>query len=249
MLSLLCLFYTLLAVASAQTHYLYGPMWGYRRYGSGAGGFITSLETTLVAGKPTSPPKALIALWPGMDTAKGLIQPIIVSSDRNGQLYPGCRAIKADEWCIFASMIVGNTQQKSGKAVPWNGLEPLKMTFKWDEALGGYDQKLFLKGQEVSSLKYASGKSVSFYVATECQGSHTGIVNNHTYSDNTVVLSQPNPVWGKTPSTHYMACADRAETADGGTTWKIPHIKLQQSNAPKDYNRGAGTSPGPTFCP
>jgi hypothetical protein len=89
MLSLIALLSLFLAYASGQTHYLYGPTWGYRRSGGGAG-FIISLETTLVAGKPTSPPQPRLALWPGMDTSKGLIQPIIVTSNDNGRIYAGC---------------------------------------------------------------------------------------------------------------------------------------------------------------
>lgn len=68
------------AFAAAQgTHYLYGPQWGW--YSIRTSGHILSAETTLTAGAPPSPAQVRLALWPGLNTAMGLIQPIIVSSN------------------------------------------------------------------------------------------------------------------------------------------------------------------------
>jgi hypothetical protein len=74
------------AVAVAQkTHYLYGPQWGW--YSIKTSGYLLSVETTLHANTPPNPAQRRLALWPGMNVAKGLIQPIIVSSDEG--LYQG----------------------------------------------------------------------------------------------------------------------------------------------------------------
>lgn len=73
------------AFAAAQTHYLYGPQWGW--YSIKTTGYILSAETTLTAGAPPSPAQERLALWPGMNTGMGLIQPIIVSSSE--ALYQG----------------------------------------------------------------------------------------------------------------------------------------------------------------
>jgi hypothetical protein len=79
MQTLLVLFICLVTSISAQTHYLYGPQWGW--YSIRTSGYILSLETTLHPNEPPSPAQQRLALWPGMNTARGLIQPIIVSSD------------------------------------------------------------------------------------------------------------------------------------------------------------------------
>lgn len=72
--------------AAAQlTHYLYGPQWGW--YSIKTDAHIVSLETTLLPNAPPNPAQRRLALWPGMNVAKGLIQPIIVSSPE--ALYQG----------------------------------------------------------------------------------------------------------------------------------------------------------------
>ena len=73
---------------------------------------------------------------------------------------------------------------------------------KYDDSLGGYDQKLYIKGRMVSSIKASkqptsipnpllssrrkanalqeTGKSKGFYTDVECQGKHVGIVKAHS---------------------------------------------------------------------
>jgi hypothetical protein len=68
------------SVAAQGTHYLYGPQWGWYSV-KGTSEYILSAETTLKPGAPPSNAKPRLALWPGMNTAMGLIQPIIVSTD------------------------------------------------------------------------------------------------------------------------------------------------------------------------
>jgi len=237
----------LLSSVSAE-HWEYGPTWGYRNYK--ASGYIVSMETTLRPGPPPNPTAPRLALWPGMDTMQGLVQPIIVSSPE--YLGSKCGGATKDTWCVFASMVVGNVAQKSGKYVPLKADEALVMKFKYNEGLDGFEQWLYINNKMVSNLTAKSGKSNSFYIDTECQGSHKGIVSNHTYSDTTIVLSTQNPTWGKSPTNHYMACADSATSPDGGKTWKIPHIWVRKSEARKDYKPGGKTTDGPGssgFCP
>jgi hypothetical protein len=69
------------------THYLWGPTWGYRinpkwnknRPGHPKG-FIIALETTLFANTVPEKVSPRLAIWPGMDATKGLVQPVVVSS-------------------------------------------------------------------------------------------------------------------------------------------------------------------------
>jgi hypothetical protein len=72
--------------AQGQNHYLYGPMWGWRS-SPGAKGYIINAETTLHPGKVPEKVAPRLAIWPGLDVPKGLVQPIIVSSSE--PLYQG----------------------------------------------------------------------------------------------------------------------------------------------------------------
>lgn len=151
MVSSLLSLLTLASFATSQgTHYLFGPTWGYRAYG--AKGYIISMETSLVAGPVPAIVAPRMALWPGMDTTKGLVQPIIVSSSES--LYQGsqCGGATKDQWCVFASMVVGNRKQEMGKRVPLSAGEKLVMKFKYNETLGGYEQWLYIKDKMVSTL-------------------------------------------------------------------------------------------------
>jgi hypothetical protein len=64
---------------STNNHYVFGPVWGYRRGSSNAS--ILSIETTLIPGAPPKNPTPRLAIWPGIETPKGLAQPVVVSSN------------------------------------------------------------------------------------------------------------------------------------------------------------------------
>lgn len=69
------------SVVAQSSHYLFGPSFGIRKY-PGSNAIITSFETTLIPGAPSSPAQRRLALWPGLDASNGdLMQPIIVSSN------------------------------------------------------------------------------------------------------------------------------------------------------------------------
>jgi hypothetical protein len=67
----------LLGFAQAE-HWKHGPTFGWRTYRGKA--TILAAETTLLPGPPPNPAVPRLALWPGMDTMGGLVQPIIVST-------------------------------------------------------------------------------------------------------------------------------------------------------------------------
>jgi hypothetical protein len=74
------------------------------------------------------------------------------------------------------------------------------MAVVWNSTLEGYNQWLYIKDKMISELHIrkasktslrllliranitttATGKAKSFYVDTECQAEHKGIVNNHS---------------------------------------------------------------------
>ncbi|KAF2667294.1 hypothetical protein BT63DRAFT_456597 [Microthyrium microscopicum] len=232
------------SVTAQGTHYLYGPQWGW--YSMKTSGFITELETTLLPNAPPSPAQTRLAIWPGMNTARGLIQPIIVSSDEALFQGAGCGGATKSQWCVFASMITST--QKAGKRVPMNGNDALNMRFKWNETLGGYNQWLSIKGKVVSELHMATGKAKSFYIDTECQAAHKGTVNNHTYTDTKFTLSEPAPGLDKQITMHYLACADSVTSSDGGKSWTIPNIKVEKSEAPKQYATSAKVGAAGGIC-
>jgi hypothetical protein len=66
--------------AQAPAHYaFFGPMWGW--YSIRTDGYLLSVETTLHPNAPPTPAQTRLALWPGMNVPKGLIQPAIIASD------------------------------------------------------------------------------------------------------------------------------------------------------------------------
>jgi hypothetical protein len=88
-----------------------------------------------------------------------------------------------------------------------------------------------------------------------CEGAQYAIPTKQTYLsangaleyvNTTIVLSVADPSFGKSPSNHYMACADKISTPDGGKTWVIPTINIHQSVATKDFD--GAHRPGPIFC-
>lgn len=74
----------LIGCVAAQQHWKHGPTFGWRRGGKA---YVVSAETTLHPGPPPKPVQPRLALWPGMDTMGGLIQPIIVSTSPNEYRY------------------------------------------------------------------------------------------------------------------------------------------------------------------
>jgi hypothetical protein len=68
---------SLVATATAQYRYVFGPTWGLHD----AKSHIVYAETTLFPGLTPNPQQSRLALWAGMDTTQGdLVQAIIVSS-------------------------------------------------------------------------------------------------------------------------------------------------------------------------
>lgn len=52
--------------------------------------YVESAETTIRPGAPPNPQVPRLAVWPGMDTTGGLIQPIIVSTTQKEYPYVLC---------------------------------------------------------------------------------------------------------------------------------------------------------------
>ncbi|KAF2672493.1 hypothetical protein BT63DRAFT_477256 [Microthyrium microscopicum] len=243
----------LVATASCQGYWQHGPTFGWRgRSGSGKA-HIVKAETTLWPGEPPALPKtssgryesARVALWPGLDSAKGiLIQPIIVAT-QPGE-YAGCSG--EGRWCVFASYL--QSTQRMGRTASMSPNDSLTMKFEYKPEVDGYDQQLFLAGKMVSQItSKSSGKSQSFYTDVECQQQvHSRSVNEHKYTNTVITLSEADPSWGKKPSNHFMACADSITTPDNGLTWNIPTITVSKSQAPSHYTAGSHP-PGPIICP
>ncbi|RDI86812.1 hypothetical protein Vi05172_g3231 [Venturia inaequalis] len=217
-------------VFAQSSHYLFGPSFGIRKY-PGNNAIITSFETTLIPGPPTSPAQRRLAIWPGLDTSNGdLIQPIIVSS--NEPQYT--RNSAANQWCVFASTL-HERRQINGAQAPLDGKDALRMKIKYNVETKMYDQTLWINGKVVSTLSTASGKANGFYMQTECQGSHKGVVSAHSYYNTTIVLEVPEPMWGSRPTRIIKSSADPATTSDMGKTWFWQEIRLKQSLSPNEY--------------
>ncbi|KAF2668277.1 hypothetical protein BT63DRAFT_455913 [Microthyrium microscopicum] len=222
-----------IGVFAQSSHYLFGPSFGIRTY-PGNNAIIESFETTLLPGAPTDPPQSRLAIWPGLDTSNGdLIQPIVVSS--NELMYTsGCGNPGKGYWCVFASTL-HNRGQITGKQAPLAGTEGVHILIKYNPSTKKYDQTVSINGKAVSTLSTSSGKANGFYMQTECQGSHKGVVNAHSYVNTTIILEKPEPGWGLRPTRIINATADKAVTADAGKTWFFKSINIKQSLAPNDY--------------
>jgi len=57
------------------------------------------------------------------------------------------------------------------------------------------------------------------------------------YTDTTIQWSEANPNWAEKPGPNmkYKACGSKPTTEDGGKTWKLDEIRVEQSVAPADY--------------
>jgi hypothetical protein len=120
------LIFLVVACVSAQgTHFKHGPTFGWRR---GRKPYVLSAETTLHPGAPPNPAKPRLAVWPGMDTPGGLVQPIIVSTTPSEAVAQwGCRP-GPGQWCVFSSYLNYSPHiQRSGKAVAMDGTDALRM--------------------------------------------------------------------------------------------------------------------------
>ncbi|TLD15308.1 hypothetical protein E2P81_ATG09788 [Venturia nashicola] len=221
------------SVFAQSSQYLFGPSFGIRRY-PGNNAIITSFETTLIPGAPSSPAQVRLAIWPGLDTSNGdLIQPIIVSSSE--PLYTsGCKNSAANKWCVFASTL-HNMRQITGPQAPLDGKDALRMKIKYNVETKKYDQTLRINDKVVSTLSTSSGKATGFYMQTECQGTYKGIVSAHSYYNTTIVLESPDPKWGLRPTRILRSSAEIATTSDMGKTWFWQEIRLKQSLAPDEY--------------
>jgi hypothetical protein len=80
MFAFLILTIAAIVVAQSPQHYaFFGPMWGW--YSIRTEGHLLTVETTLHPNAPPTPPQIRLALWPGMNVPKGLIQPAIIASN------------------------------------------------------------------------------------------------------------------------------------------------------------------------
>ncbi|KAF2398167.1 hypothetical protein EJ06DRAFT_523515 [Trichodelitschia bisporula] len=250
MLTLLVLVAALVACVAGQRgggagsqHWKHGPTFGWRT--SRSKSYIIEAETTLHPGLPPAGKLPRLALWPGLDTKDGLVQPIIVSTKK--EEYAKCKTTET-QWCVFASYLKYPLTQKMGNQVVMEGTDALTMKFKYNKTVGGYEQWLYLKGSMVSYVASPTGMSKSFYTDVECQQDHVGVVKAHNYTETKITLSEADPQWGLNPSNHAMACADKISTPDGGKTWIVPTIRVSESVALRDYTNSGAVKPGPVIC-
>lgn len=67
-----------------------------------------------------------------------------------------------------------------------------------------------------------------FWPKTECQCGGKGFVPAHQYKNTTITLINPSPDWGNTVSNHDSTHTN-AYTTDGGTTWIVDLISMNES--------------------
>lgn len=68
---------------------------------------------------------------------------------------------------------------------------------------------------------------------TECQCGFAGVIPAHSYVQTEITLMQPVVNWGSTADFH-KANASIPTSDDGGLTWKIDSIDIEDSNCESD---------------
>ncbi|KAF4301801.1 hypothetical protein GTA08_BOTSDO09902 [Botryosphaeria dothidea] len=170
--------------------------------------YIVEAETTLYPGKTPDPQQDRMVLWPGMGTDNGqLVQSIVSSSTETATQCGG----KSGEWCVFASTYTGETQL-SGDAKPLTATQGVKINYKYDDASGNYTQTVSINGTVVSTLSTASGKAQGW-----------------AYQNTIIKLAEADSVFKGTLTTN-LATAGELTTSDGGKTWTVDKISIQQSS-------------------
>ncbi|KAJ4303834.1 hypothetical protein N0V90_002735 [Kalmusia sp. IMI 367209] len=135
----------LIAGAAAQNTVKFGPYYSLGATSS----YIVESDTTVYPGKTPSPQQNRMVLWPGMGTDDDcLIQAIISSSGSEAKALCGATS---GQWCIFAS-VLQHGEQLSGKAVPMNSNQAVRIQYKYNESTKETSQAVSLDGTVVSTI-------------------------------------------------------------------------------------------------
>ncbi|CAN8099929.1 unnamed protein product [Discula destructiva] len=208
---LLILAHTVVVAAQAVSYF--GPYFSTGATASGV--FIKQATATLVLPESSANNHGYLALWVGMGTTNGdLIQSIAA-----------CYECTDTTWQAFTYTLMKTsptTQEPIQDVVhPASSTDHLTMLYKYDPSTKNYTQTLSLNGAVVSELSTGDGLATGWGSAVECAGNkNCGTVNAHQWIDAQIILSEPDPKYGKTLALSGGAKGSMS-TSDGGITWDI----------------------------
>lgn len=86
-------------------------------------------------------------------------------------------------------------------------------------------------GQGISNLTMEA--PWQWWPKTECQCGAKGVIPAHSYVQTVITLMKPVADWGNTADFH-KATATKPRSDDGGLTWKVDSIDIEDSNCESD---------------
>ncbi|KAK6532188.1 hypothetical protein TWF694_003348 [Orbilia ellipsospora] len=235
--------FALIPVASAQ-YFSFGNY--FSTGGVAANSYIQRATTTLVLPQLQSPHTGNLGLWPGMGTkfdngADGhLVQGLAISTVGYGS---PCN-LNANEvkWCVVASTYDGS--QHDGTPYKANPGDHVTYDYVVNLNTNKIDQTVSVNGVVVSTLSWPSGKGAGWGTAMECQQASCGTVPEHHYLNTTLVMAVADPNYGRTLGLN--GASGSLVTADGGKTWTVADIKINQytysGSTPPSSSVGGGST-------
>ncbi|KAL9052885.1 MAG: hypothetical protein Q9162_005111 [Coniocarpon cinnabarinum] len=211
--------------------------------------WIREATTTLVLPALNNPHNGNLGLWPGMGTkfpsgADGqLVQGLAISTVGRGS---PCNFAAGDvNWCAVASTYDGS--QHDGTPYRAKPGDHVTYNYKYNDATSQFDQTVSVNGAVVSTLSTTSGQGAGWGTgeltrppfsllkdwsliilptAMECQQANCGTVPQHQYLNTTITMNTPDPNYSRTLSLN--GATGNLVTADGGKTWTVATITIQQ---------------------
>ncbi|KAH6700654.1 hypothetical protein DL95DRAFT_429847 [Leptodontidium sp. 2 PMI_412] len=189
-----------------------------------SGTYITEATTTLVLPNLQNPHTGNLGLWPGMGMDDGdLVQGLAISTVGVGS--PCNLAANEVKWCITASTLEAN--QEDGAVFKANPGDQVTYHYKYNTATAKTDQTVSVNGNVVSTLSTSSGKGgLGWGTAMECQQATCGTVPTHHYINTKLTMSAANPNYKNTLGLN--GASGSLVTADGGKTWTVADITINQ---------------------
>ncbi|KAL2275450.1 hypothetical protein FJTKL_02065 [Diaporthe vaccinii] len=130
-----------------------------------------------------------------------------------------CNLVASEvKWCITASRL--ETNQEDGAVYKAN-------PEKYNPSTGKTDQTVSVSGNVVSTLSTSSGRGgLGWGTGMECQQANCGTVSTHHYINTKVTMSAANPNYKNTLALN--GASGSLVTADGGKTWTVADITVEQ---------------------
>lgn len=161
---------------------------------------------------------------------------------------PGTCGQSADQWCTFPSIYDNNWQskQRSDPAVPANTYRTgatvhLNYTYSVDcDGQPIVSQTPVMQGPYAQEpplaplSAHAQEAPWQIWLKAECQCQSRGTIPAHRYNNMTIILDRAVPNFGQGAMTLSNSTSSVPQTADGGKTWTIAEIEIDDNYCAND---------------